>query len=83
MFVQNTSDGKLVEQEAGGGEEGKQRSVGGLHVDNEEKMDSLQLEYTYLLTSQVHKIPFCTVPNIDCFIQTNIILPVAVRNVDL
>jgi len=42
-----------VEQEAGGGEEGKQRSVGGLHVDNEEKMDSLQLEYTYLLTSQV------------------------------
>jgi hypothetical protein len=58
MFVQNTSDGKLVEQEAGGGEEGKQRSVGGLHVDNEEKMDSLQLEYTYLLTSQVHKIRY-------------------------
>jgi hypothetical protein len=58
MFVQNTSDGKLVEQEAGGGEEGKQRSVGGLHVDNEEKMDSLQLEYTYLLTSQVHNIHF-------------------------
>jgi hypothetical protein len=58
MFVQNTSDGKLVEQEAGGGEEGKQRSVGGLHVDNEEKMDSLQLEYTYLLTSQVHIIHF-------------------------
>jgi hypothetical protein len=44
-----------VEQEAGGGEEGKRRSVGGLHVDNEEKMDSLQLEYTYLLTSQVRK----------------------------
>ena len=43
-----------MEQEAGGGEEGKQRSsVGGLHVDNDEKMDSLQLEYTYLLTSQV------------------------------
>jgi hypothetical protein len=38
MFVQNTSDGKLVEQEAGGGEEGKQRSVGGLHVDSEDKM---------------------------------------------
>lgn len=53
-LVQNTSDGKLVEQEAGGGEEGKQRSsVGGLHVDNDEKMDSLQLEYTYLLTSQL------------------------------
>jgi hypothetical protein len=32
MFVQNTSDGKLVEQEADGGEEGKQRSVGGLYM---------------------------------------------------
>ena len=54
--LQNTSDGKLVEQEAGGGEEGKRRSVGGVAVDNEEKVDSLQLEYTYLLTSQVRKI---------------------------
>jgi hypothetical protein len=38
MFVQKTFDGKLVEQEAGGGEEGKQLSVGSLQVDNEEKM---------------------------------------------
>jgi hypothetical protein len=53
FYLQNTSDGKLVEQEAGGGEEGKQRRVGGLPVDTEEKVDSLQLEYTYLLTSQV------------------------------
>ena len=52
-LVQNTSDGKLVEQE-GGGEEGKNSHVGGVHVDSAEKMDSLQLEYTYLLTSQVH-----------------------------
>jgi hypothetical protein len=44
MSVQNTSDGKLVEQGAGGGEEGKQCRVGGLHVDNEEKMtDKLHL----------------------------------------
>merc|ERR1712130_928929 len=28
-------------------------SVDGVSVDNEEKMDSLQLEYTYLLTSQL------------------------------
>lgn len=51
-MVQNTSDGKLVEQE-GGGEGGKRSSVGGVHVDSDEKMDSLQMEYTYLLTSQV------------------------------
>lgn len=51
-LVQNTSDGKLVEQEGGGAEE-KQRRVDGVNVDSEEKMDSLQLEYTYLLTSQL------------------------------
>ena len=50
--MQNTSDGKLVEQEGGGAEE-KQRRVDGVNVDSEEKMDSLQLEYTYLLTSQL------------------------------
>jgi len=52
-LVQNTSDGKLVEQEGGGGQTEKQRRVDGVHVDSDEKMDSLQLEYTYLLTSQV------------------------------
>ena len=31
-----------------------QRRVDGVHVDSDEKMDSLQLEYTYLLTSQVN-----------------------------
>merc|ERR1719186_982075 len=51
-LVQNTEDGKLVEQEAhrDGGKHGR---VGGVLVDKDEKMDSLQLEYTYLLTSQL------------------------------
>jgi len=50
-LVQNTSDGKLVEQEAG--EKVGQEHVGGVQVNSDEKMDSLQLEYTYLLTSQL------------------------------
>ena len=44
-----------MEQE-GGGSPGKGKQAGlvdGLAVDGEEKMDSLQLEYTYLLTSQL------------------------------
>jgi len=58
-LVQNTGDGKLVEQEdsSGGGKQkqegGLQSDVDGVIVCNEEKMDSLQLEYTYLLTSQL------------------------------
>lgn len=50
-LVQNTEDGKLVEQEA--------RPEGGKHDtawtggQAEDKVDSLQLEYTYLLTSQL------------------------------
>ena len=58
-LVQSQEDGKLVEQEGGGGREGVKGggkhsgSVDGVAVDNEEKMDSLQLEYTYLLTSQL------------------------------
>merc|ERR1719341_501087 len=57
-LVQSQEDGKLVEQEGGGREGikggGKHTgSVDGVTVDNEEKMDSLQLEYTYLLTSQL------------------------------
>jgi len=54
-LVQNTSDGKLVDQEGGGGEDQKhcRENVGGVNVDSDEKMDSLQLEYTYLLTSQL------------------------------
>jgi len=53
-LVQSQEDGKLVEQERGGGVgEGKGGGVDGVAVDNEEKMDSLQLEYTYLLTRQL------------------------------
>lgn len=48
-LVQNTSDGKLVEQTPDRGE-GKH---GGANLENAEKVDSLQLEYTYLLTSQL------------------------------
>ena len=58
-LVQSQEDGKLVEQEGGGMEGvkggGKHTgSVDGVAVDNVEKMDSLQLEYTYLLT-RYHK----------------------------
>jgi len=47
-LVQNTGDGKLVEGEGRG-------TVEKHHGEamSEEKMDSLQLEYTYLLTSQL------------------------------
>jgi len=51
-LVQNTEDGKLVEQEQRT-EGGKQGRVEGVAINNDEKMDSLQLEYTYLLTSQL------------------------------
>ena len=51
-LVQSQEDGKLVEQEGGGLRGGKGGAVDGLAVDSE-KMDSLQLEYTYLLTSQL------------------------------
>ena len=51
-LVQNTEDGKLVQQEERN-EGGKHGRVGGVMVDKDEKMDSLQLEYTYLLTSQL------------------------------
>ena len=54
-LVQSQGDGKLVEQEqeegGKGGGKGCVNTVEG--VDSEEKMDSLQLEYTYLLTSQL------------------------------
>ena len=53
LLFQNTSDGKLVEQESGGEDHKHRDNVGGVNVDSDEKMDSLQLEYTYLLTSQV------------------------------
>jgi len=48
-LVQNTEDGKLVEQEA---RRDGAKHEGGFEV-NEDKVDSLQLEYTYLLTSQL------------------------------
>ena len=48
-LVQNTGDGKLVEGEGRGAVEKHQGGV----EDHTEKMDSLQLEYTYLLTSQL------------------------------
>ncbi|KAM7291728.1 putative brca1-associated protein [Ixodes scapularis] len=41
-LVQNKTDGKLVELQ-------------GLGTDSDEKLDSVQLEYTYLLTSQLEK----------------------------
>merc|ERR1719232_2046684 len=50
-LVQNTEDGKLVEQEARLEDGGKHDL--GWTGDAEEKVDSLQLEYTYLLTSQL------------------------------
>ncbi|TRY74564.1 hypothetical protein TCAL_09740, partial [Tigriopus californicus] len=50
-------DGKFVEaQEGPHAHEGKQSSgktVDGVSVNSDEKMDSIQLEYTYLLTSQL------------------------------
>ena len=48
-LVQNSSDGKLVQQEGGQEEPG----LGKVGPGQEEKVDSLQLEYTYLLTSQL------------------------------
>eukprot|EP00092_Neocalanus_flemingeri_P012762 GFUD01013752.1.p1 GENE.GFUD01013752.1~~GFUD01013752.1.p1 ORF type:complete len:614 (-),score=212.76 GFUD01013752.1:76-1917(-) len=51
-LVQNNEDGKLVEQEAQN-EGGKHGRVSGVMMNKDEKMDSLQLEYTYLLTSQL------------------------------
>jgi len=51
-LVQNREDGKLVQQEAES-DGGKHSRVGGVKMDKDEKMDSLQLEYTYLLTSQL------------------------------
>jgi len=50
-LVQNTEDGKLVEQEARR-DGAKAKNEDGFEA-NEEKVDSLQLEYTYLLTSQL------------------------------
>jgi len=50
-LVQNTEDGKLVEQEARLGDGGKHDL--GWTGEGEDKVDSLQLEYTYLLTSQL------------------------------
>ena len=49
-LVQNTEDGKLVEQEARGDGAKQER---GWSCGPEDKVDSLQLEYTYLLTSQL------------------------------
>lgn len=43
-LVQNTSDRDGTEAEKVG-----QEHVGGVQVNSDEKMDSLQLEYTYLL----------------------------------
>jgi len=55
-LVANTEDGKLVQQEGVGsskaGADGQGQGQQGV-VQGEEKMDSLQLEYTYLLTSQL------------------------------
>jgi len=50
-LVQNTEDGKLIQQEARS--DGAKGRHSGQLVDSEEKVDSLQLEYTYLLTSQL------------------------------
>ena len=53
----DSADGKLVEAEGRGtghdfpDSEGK--TVDGVSVDTDEKLDSIQLEYTYLLTSQL------------------------------
>ena len=51
----DSADGKLVEAEGNGREQidcgGK--TVDGVAVNSDEKMDSIQLEYTYLLTSQL------------------------------
>ncbi len=50
------SDGKLVEAEGNGGLEPgdcNSKTVGGVTVNSDEKLDSIQLEYTYLLTSQL------------------------------
>ena len=51
-LVQNNEDGKLVQQEARGDLGKGGRGWEGMG-DAEEKVDSLQLEYTYLLTSQL------------------------------
>ncbi|XP_043199621.1 BRCA1-associated protein-like [Amphibalanus amphitrite] len=48
-LVQNKEDGKMVEVEDGR-EPGQRDSK---HADSEEKLEGIQLEYTYLLTSQL------------------------------
>lgn len=56
----DSADGKLVEAEGQGGLDGavngdncKAGAVDGVLVNPDEKLDSIQLEYTYLLTSQL------------------------------
>ena len=51
----DSADGKLVEAEGlGGGQDFVDpKSVDGVTVNTDEKLDSIQLEYTYLLTSQL------------------------------
>lgn len=51
----DSADGKLVEAEGGLDDDngGQCQGVGGVVVNSDEKLDSIQLEYTYLLTSQL------------------------------
>ena len=70
-LVQNTEDGKLVEQEA---RRDGAKHEGGFEV-NEDKVDSLQLEYTYLLTSQLGRMSWSCdnqFQTIHCYCDANI-----------
>ena len=51
LMQTDSADGKLVEAEGTGYANCK--GVDGVPVNHDEKMDSIQLEYTYLLTSQL------------------------------
>ena len=50
LMQTDSADGKLVEAE---GQLTNCKGVDGVPVNHDEKMDSIQLEYTYLLTSQL------------------------------
>uniref|UniRef100_A0A0K2UH70 BRCA1associated proteinlike [Megachile rotundata] n=1 Tax=Lepeophtheirus salmonis TaxID=72036 RepID=A0A0K2UH70_LEPSM len=50
----DSADGKLVEAQGNGeGDNSERKGNDSLSVNTEEKMDSIQLEYTFLLTSQL------------------------------
>jgi BRCA1-associated protein len=57
LVQSDSADGKLIEAEGNGGRMGgdckDSKSVDGVTVNSAEKLDSIQLEYTYLLTSQL------------------------------